>query len=148
MRSLFWFFKPNFCDFNSFLLLLLLLFRSTSYFCIWWIYSWLYWMNCHFRQDIEWLQVAFFPHLCVCVYVCVCEREKERERECVCCFSFLLFYNARPPACRRIFNLLIMAVSINNGSRNSLLVRVPDWWSKDCKFEPRKEWHENFLLQS
>ena len=33
-------------------------------------------------------------------------------------------------------------------SRNSLLVRSPDSWSKDCKFKSRQEWWDNFLLQS
>ena len=30
----------------------------------------------------------------------------------------------------------------------SLLVRVPDSWSKGCEFQSRQEWRENFLLQS
>ena len=34
------------------------------------------------------------------------------------------------------------------GSRDSLLVRAPDSWSKGCKFESRQEQQENFLLQS
>ena len=34
------------------------------------------------------------------------------------------------------------------GSRDSLLVRAPDSWSKGCEFESRQERRENFLLQS
>ena len=34
------------------------------------------------------------------------------------------------------------------GERDSLLVRVPDSWSKGCEFKSRQEWRENFLLQS
>ena len=34
------------------------------------------------------------------------------------------------------------------GSWDSLLVRVPDSWSKGCKFESRQEWQENFLFLS
>ena len=32
--------------------------------------------------------------------------------------------------------------------RDTLLVRVPDWWLKGGKFESWNEWRENFLLQS
>ena len=33
-------------------------------------------------------------------------------------------------------------------SRDSLLVRAPDSWSKGCEFESRQERRENFLLQN
>ena len=33
-------------------------------------------------------------------------------------------------------------------SWDSLLVRAPDSWLKDCEFKSRQEWRENFLLQS
>ena len=32
--------------------------------------------------------------------------------------------------------------------QDSLLVRVPDSWSKGCEFESPQEWWEHFLLQS
>ena len=35
-----------------------------------------------------------------------------------------------------------------SGSRDSLLVRAPDSWSKGCEFGSRLERRENFLLQS
>ena len=35
-----------------------------------------------------------------------------------------------------------------HGSRDSLLVRAPDSWSKGCEFESRRQRRENFLLQS
>ena len=34
------------------------------------------------------------------------------------------------------------------GSRDNLLLRAPDSWSKGCKFESRQKRRENFLLQS
>ena len=34
------------------------------------------------------------------------------------------------------------------GSRDSLLVRAPDSWSKGCEFESWQKWWENFLFQS
>ena len=34
------------------------------------------------------------------------------------------------------------------GCQDSLLVRVPGFWSKGCEFESRQEWQKNFLLQS
>ena len=38
--------------------------------------------------------------------------------------------------------------STTQGSRDRLLVRAPDSWSKGCEFESRQERRENFLLQS
>ena len=32
--------------------------------------------------------------------------------------------------------------------RYSLLIRVPDSWSKGCEFKSQQEWRENFFLQS
>ena len=39
-------------------------------------------------------------------------------------------------------------LSIPWGSRDSLLVRAPDSWWKDCEFKSRQERRKNFLLQS
>ena len=51
---------------------------------------------------------------------------------------------------RRLFLLLVVwcLLDLVGGSRNRLLVRVPDSWSKGCKFKSQQERWENFLLQS
>ena len=38
--------------------------------------------------------------------------------------------------------------AVDRGSRDGLLIRVPDSWSKGCEFESRQGRRENFLLQS
>ena len=38
-------------------------------------------------------------------------------------------------------------ISLHRMSRDSLLVRAPDSWSKGCEFESRQKRRENFLLE-
>ena len=78
---------------------------------------------CLFLNWFTFLLPFSFLILCsVCVCVCVCVRACVRV--CVCVFCLIL-----------------------SGSRDSLLVRAPDSWSKGCEFESRQVRRGNFLLQ-
>ena len=56
------------------------------------------------------------------------------------CSEFMKQLNTKFQWCR-------LTLYLNRGSRDSLLVRAPDSWSKGCEFESRQEQRENFLLQ-
>ena len=45
-------------------------------------------------------------------------------------------------------SLTLVRDALRWGSRDSLLVRAPDSWSKGCEFESRHERRKHFLLQS
>ena len=87
---------------------------------------------------------------CVCVCVCVCMR--------MCACQCVQAQHAYVHACMHM--VWVCQCDHNDvcprcwvwttkwGSRDSLLVRAPDSWSKGCEFESQQEWQGNFLLQS
>ena len=63
-------------------------------------------------------------------------------------FVFLFFWDKEKEP-RPLKPVWILKASYKlSGSWDSLLVRAPDSWSKDCEFEPWQEQRENFILQS
>ena len=71
--------------------------------------------------------------------VCMCRINKQKELT-------LLDIHHRYLLCPLLYMWCML--STVNGSRDSLLVRAMDSWTKGCKFESQQERWENFLLKS